>query len=591
MDTVRTTKRVMGKMGRVPSASLKLFALFGLAAELATFSGGILAQAQIPVESGSVLQSMPGQPTRQDSILNLEDRIQRSRAVSDVEGLKLEIKEFRFNGLTLVPAGEMQEALKSFIGPDKKFQDLLDAATTTKKLLAERGYFLADAVIPEQKISDGVVEILVLEGRLGKVKLQIDDDVTIDRELVLSYAAQLVEGTPVSAALVERALFLIGDLRGISSRSSFEPGAKIGTADLTIKVSRVKSMNANVDYDVNGSVYTGTQRLSAGADFNNLIGRGDLLSVRTSNAVDGDLRYWRTSLLVPVGSWGTKMGGAYTELKYQLGTPLFSPLHANGSAYVTSLIAVHPFQRSRNSNLLGILQYDERRFQDTQATAGFEIRKMTNVASVGLSGDFRDTVLGGGVNIFNATHTTGSLDFATDAMRDTDKAGRQTQGQYRKLNVSYSRLQSVAEKAAFYFAYTQQLATKNLDSSEKVSLGGPSGVRAYPQGEGAGDEGYVANMELRLRLPNNIISGMDDLPGNLVFTMFYDFGKSTINLRPLPDDTQLTRRVSGYGIGLNWEVTNDWLLRGSVAMPNTSKAQADHLKRTPHVYFQFSKYF
>ena len=34
-----------------------------------------------------------------------------------------------------------------------------------------------------------------------------------------------------------------------------------------------------------------------------------------------------------------------------------------------------------------------------------------------------------------------------------------------------------------------QLSSKNLDSSEKFTLGGIGGVEAYPSGEASGDEG------------------------------------------------------------------------------------------------------
>jgi hemolysin activation/secretion protein len=48
-----------------------------------------------------------------------------------------------------------------------------------------------------------------------------------------------------------------------------------------------------------------------------------------------------------------------------------------------------------------------------------------------------------------------------------------------------------------YASFSGQRASKNLDSSEEFFLGGPNGVRAYPQGEGAGDEGWLSRLELR----------------------------------------------------------------------------------------------
>ncbi|MBI3096070.1 MAG: ShlB/FhaC/HecB family hemolysin secretion/activation protein [Rhodocyclales bacterium] len=533
---------------------------------------------------------MPPATVRPDSGPSIDDRFSKSRAIADVEGMQLEIKGFRIVGLTVVPEAEMAQALAPFIGPNKRFQDLLDAAAAVKRELAGRGYFLADAIIPEQKISEGIVELRVLEGRLGKVRLQVDPAVSISRSLLESYIASLEEGELIRTADVERALFQIHDLRGIVASSSFAPGATAGTADLTIKVSPGKKLDANLDFDANGSIYTGLHRVGGGVDGNSLLGYGELINLRASNAIDGNLRFARASILVPLGPWGTKLGAAYSELKYRLGTPLFDALKVNGAAAVNSLIAIHPIIRSRNTNLLVIGQHDKRKFYDIQLASGAETLKKTDVSSLSLSGDFRDRLGGGGINVFNIAYTLGELKFGNAGLEAADLAGRKTKGLYGKTNISLSRLQAVAERLALYGSYSQQFTNKNLDPSEKFSLGGPNAVRAYPQGEGAGDEGYFASLELRYRLPFE-----ENLPGSLVLTGFYDFGRAILIKRPTAADfaanAERLRRIAGPGIGLNWEVPNDWYLRTTLAFRDTTKATADHLLRYPRFYFQFSKFF
>ncbi|MFH1869829.1 MAG: ShlB/FhaC/HecB family hemolysin secretion/activation protein [Pseudomonadota bacterium] len=552
--------------------------------------GSAAAFGQTPPGAGEVLQTVPPAAVRPDSGPSIDDRFSKARAIADVEGMQLEIKGFRIVGLTVVPEAEMAQALAPFIGPNKRFQDLLDAAAAVRRELAGRGYFLADAIVPEQKISDGIVELRVLEGRLGKVRLQVDPAVSISRSLLESYIESLEEGGLIQTADVERALFQIHDLRGIVASSNFAPGAAAGTADLTIKVSPGKKLDANLDFDANGSIYTGLHRVGGGVDGNGLLGYGELINLRASNAIDGNLRFARASILLPLGPWGTKLGAAYSELKYRLGTPLFDALKVNGAAAVNSLIAIHPIIRSRNTNLLVIGQYDKRKFYDIQLASGAETLKKTDVSSLGLSGDFRDRLGGGGINVFNIAYTLGELKFGTAGLEAADLAGRKTNGLYGKTNISMSRLQAVSERLALFGSYSQQFTNKNLDPSEKFSLGGPNAVRAYPQGEGAGDEGYFASLELRYRLPFE-----ETLPGSVVLTGFYDFGRAILIKRPTAADlaanAERLRRVAGPGIGLNWEVPNDWYLRTTLAFRDTTKATADHLLRYPRFYFQFSKFF
>jgi hemolysin activation/secretion protein len=539
---------------------------------------------------GAILQTIPPAVVRPDTGPRIEDSFSKGRAISDVEGMRLEIKGFRIGGLTVASEADMAAALAAFIGPNKRFQDLLDAAAEVKRELAGRGYFLADVIVPEQKIVDGVVDLLVLEGRLGKVRLEVAPEVSISLALLESYIASLEEGALIRTEVVERALFQIHDLRGIVATSSFAPGAAAGTADLTIKVSAGRKFDGNFDFDANGSIYTGLHRVGAGVDGNSLLGYGELISVRASNAIDGNLRFARASLLVPVGPWGSKIGAAYSELKYRLGTPLFVPLKVNGAAAVNSLIAIHPFIRSRNTNLLLIAQHDKRKFYDMQLASGAETLKKSDVSSLGLSGDFRDRLFGGGINVFNVGYTLGELKFGNAALEATDFAGRKTRGLYGKTNISLSRLQAVGERLAFYGAYSQQFTNKNLDPSEKFSLGGPNAVRAYPQGEGAGDQGYFATLELRYRLPLE-----ESLPGSLVLAGFYDFGRSILIQRPTAADFAANaarlRRIAGPGVGVNWEVPNDWYLRTTMAFGDTQRATADHLLRHPRFYLQFSKFF
>ena len=101
-----------------------------------------------------------------------------------------------------------------------------------------------------------------------------------------------------------------------------------------------------------------------------------------------------------------------------------------------------------------------------------------------------------------------------------------------------------------------QQASKNLDSSEKFSLGGPYGVRAYACGEASGDEGWLGSLELR-----------HGITSSLAASVFPDFGRVSINAKPYLDGSN-TQKRSGTGFGpqggigsLDWRLIFAW--RGS----------------------------
>ena len=120
------------------------------------------------------------------------------------------------------------------------------------------------------------------------------------------------------------------------------------------------------------------------------------------------------------------------------------------------------------------------------------------------------------------------MDLETPAMRVTDAATAQTNGHFNKLGFSLSRLQRVTDTVSASAVVNGQVASKNLDVSEKMELGGMYGVRAYPEGEGYGDEGYVVNLEARMLLPKFA----EQMPGQLQLIGFVDAG--TVSLNKIP---------------------------------------------------------
>src|SRR5690606_29570876 len=145
-----------------------------------------------------------------------------------------------------------------------------------------------------------------------------------------------------------------------------------------------------------------------------------------------------------------------------------------------------PFVRSRRFNVSGELQYDRKALEDRLGAFATQSDKDLDNWTVGLAGNFFDGG-GRGSNAFALRYTRGyvHLDALTRAI---DAATADTSGSFGKWTVNLQRLQTFTQAFAIYLSYQGQFADGNLDSAEKLSLGGAYGVRAYPQGEAAGDE-------------------------------------------------------------------------------------------------------
>jgi len=189
----------------------------------------------------------------------------------------------------------------------------------------------------------------------------------------------------------------------------------------------------------------------------------------------------RASWLTPINAQGTKLGLAASFLHYSLGSTIFEPLDADGTAAALSLQLLHPQIRSRNSNLFLQMSTDVRRFEDRVHSISLVTKKsVAPYFTFGAVGDFRDTSWGGGITNYSANIVSGRLKITSpdDLAIDQSANGYKAAGSYAKLMLAASRLQTLPNKDALYLSANAQIASKDLDSSEKFSLADRSAFAA-----------------------------------------------------------------------------------------------------------------
>jgi len=293
---------------------------------------------------------------------------------------------------------------------------------------------------------------------------------------------------------------------------------------------------ANVEADNYGNRYTGEYRLGATLALNSPLKIGDQLTARALISNEA-LIYARLAYQLPVGSSGLKVGGAYSDTNYTLGKE-FASLQAHGTARSVSLYATYPFIRSQDSNLYGTFTWEQKKLVDRTDVPVSLIDKQVRLYNLGLAGNHRDALGGAGYTSFDAALIAGRLNMDTASLA-LDATTARSDGDFARLTYSLNRLQRITDADSLSLVVSGQQASKNLNSSEKFCLGGASGVRAYPQGEGNGDEGWLANLELR-----------HSFMGNLQAVAFYDAGAVNINHTAYSAAAN-TRNIAGAGVGLN----------------------------------------
>lgn len=509
---------------------------------LVLVSLGQSAVAQQVPGAGSQLQQLPATPAPQPVLPEI--RIQESAAHPSPgsSAVRVLVKSMHVSGAHIFPETELLAVARFSPGSRLSLADLQVMAGRITAFYRSHGYFVGRAFLAAQKVTDNVVTISVREGQYGKVVLRNKSKLSDDR--AQARLDGLNSGDPITIEPLENRLLLLSDTPGIIVSSNLVPGELPGTSDLLVDVTPGRRVTGSVDADNAGNPYTGEYRLGATVNINDPLGLGDLASVRVLASGHG-LRYGRAYYQMAVGT--TTVGVAYSKLDYVLGKQ-FSALGANGSADIASIYAYQPLVRSRDTSVFVGLVYENKTFQDNIDLFHSVSDRTAHVLTAQLYGSHQDAFAGGGTSNFFVGLSAGSLDVESPAARAADAVSARTDGAYRKLWISASRLQHVTDLVSLYGSFSGQLASKNLDPSEKFVLGGIDGTRAYPQGEGFGDEGYLASLELRLLLSR--LAG--HVRGQVHLLGFVDTGHIAIN-HDIWYAGSNSRTLNSVGVGATWD--------------------------------------
>lgn len=535
-----------------------------------TVSTSVLAA---PPDAGSLLESvkpLPVLPARGAGAL--PDEAGRPPLKLDTTA-RIAAKVIRVSGTRAFSAAEIEALVADAAGREITLADLHGLADRITRHYRGAGYLLARAYIPAQDIKDGQVEIAVLEGRLGK--LRIDNQSRLADADIAAYLSPLREDEAVDGSALERHLLLLNDLPGIEVKSTLKPGASVGATDLDVRVGAGSPYSGSVELDNFGNRYTGGQRVAGSLTIASPTGRGDALALRAL-AADG-MRYGRIAYQLPINHLGTQMGAAYSEMHYKLGQD-FSDLEAHGTARIGSLYLLHPFLRSRSANINGQLSYDHKALDDRIDASGTKTAKRLAVWTLGISGNRIDGLGGGGQSVWSLAYVGGRLHLDADSA-SLDAAGHRTAGAYGKFTLNLTRQQSLFGDLSLYANVQAQHAGKNLDSSEKMILGGAQAVRAYPQGEAPADDAWLATLELRYA-PT----------ANWQVSLFHDAAEGRLNHDPIAADTHNVRRLSGSGLSLAYAQPGSFSVQMSVAWRDGKEPTSD-TDRNPRAWLQLVKHF
>ncbi len=445
---------------------------------------------------------------------------------------------------------EIFDWMGSVVGRNVSFPDLEKAVASITRNYRERGYVAATAIIPQQSFANGRVEVMVYEGDLDPnkpVRVEAKEGLRLNTEWASRIVKNAIGDEPIQQEALERGLLMLQEIPGVSATVDLEPGDAQGTVRAALIASEGKAVEGSVGVNNMGAKSTGKHVGSAEVRFNNPIGEGEQLGFTYKPSEKKGQESYSLIGSIPVGDHGLRLGLSANRVAYRVDTS--DDTQASGLSDDITLSLRYPIQRSRAANQSVALDLTKKKMSDQVSQISVAEKGMF---SIGLSYNADRTDLATGNSAFGALNlTSGRLDltknqgfFEQDQDPDT---GPKTHGAFFKALLSGGASIRLPYDSVFSLTASTQMASKNLGTSEKFGLGGPSGVRAYPVGEASGDEGWRLSAELR----HNLITSTQW--GSVGPMLFYDTGSITKYKRPdglVEPDQQNSYRLSGWGLGV-----------------------------------------
>ncbi len=515
------------------------------------------AWAQVPPDAGQILQqSQPfvQAPLAPSVVLDLE-----GEPLTEAEsgGQTVNLKGVTFTGNSRFSEAELLQVLGDAWTQPQDLAGLRHISNQISRYYREQGYPFARAFLPAQSLAEGVLKVEVVEGRYGRV--EITGDQAELAEAVAPYIASLSPGSLIASPSLERQMLLLGDLPGMEVMPGMRPGEEVGQGDLEVRVQAGERVDAWVGADNHGSRFSGAYRGRLGANAYRLLTPGDQLSI---TALYSSEDTWLGSLeySLPLGGRGWRGDVSYAVTDYSLGKGFEG---YTGTAEVYRLGARYPLIRRQQSNLSLSLHYQYKDLSDKIDFAEYRKATESHAVPLALQFDRRDALGLGGVTYGNLVLTPGVLDQSLKAGPDEDYS-------FTSLRLNLARMQALGQGLELFGRLEAQWANRDdLDGSESISLGGPNGVRAFPNGEGSDSRGWLAQVELRYR------AGAGWTP-----YLFYDQGHTPGGGVDDGDD----RSLSGAGLGVRYRrggfsfnLSSAWELSGGDAL-------SDDKQRSPRVW-------
>ncbi|MDF0731841.1 ShlB/FhaC/HecB family hemolysin secretion/activation protein [Pseudomonas entomophila] len=441
------------------------------------------------------------QQRRLDELRNLPGRAgPESQAPAPEDSRCFTIRTIELKGADSLTGAERERLLAPFIGQCLGVSQLNALLKAITDHYLDRGLVTSRAYLPQQDLSGGHLQVLVVEGRLEG--LRPDDGSGLSaRELAMAFPGDA--GQRLNLREIEQMVDQLNRLPSNKAQMELTPGEAVGGSLVLVRNQPQKPWRASLSRNNEGQRSTGEQQLNLGLEWDSPLGLADQLVVRGGHDVVSDhTQGSKNGVLyynLPWGWWNFSYSYSESEYRAQAQGNGFS-FKQTGDSQNHQLRAervVHRDATSKTSLNAGIAHLRTNNYIEdsrleassnrlSEAQFGFNHGRRLGNAFVNL-----DLGIQEGIGAF-------------DAQGNGHPRPGEPVARYRKYSATLSYVQGfqvLGENLSFSSLATGQRSEDVLFSPQRISLGGEASVRGFKDQSLSGDSGAYWRNDLRWTRP------------------------------------------------------------------------------------------
>lgn len=511
---------------------------------LATLAPGATQQRTKQIleyyEQQQALEKLKSGQPQQESNIDNKTAQDGSKAPAKASQ-KFLLKQVEVGKSDILSDEEIAGITRKYVGKDVDIQTLFQMVAEINGLYKDKHYPTAKAVLPPQKVSQGVVQIKLVEARIGKVILENNAST---KSGFIEDRVALRDGDLLSVDKLDADISRFNRINDVALRAEIRPGESFGTIDAVIRAQEPAQYQFSTFVDNAGSDSTGNNRMGLNFSDASLFGYRDPLAINgvfAEGSTDGSVSY-----SFPLTSYDTRLGMSYDKSAIEIiDEGALANADIAGESTVTTLNLVQPFIVSPNTKVEAFFAVAHKESETT--FSGNDIANIkVHAYTVGASVLYVDE---DGVWLVRNSFTDGHELEGDDA--------------FNRYNGELTRMMRLDAGRSLTLRGAVQISGDDfLPSTEQFQVGGVATVRGYTEGLRIGDDGYYTSAELDFPLYTRWNDESSALFDNQVRgALFIDHGAAfPYKGNSLSTDSEDFLTAAGFGVVLGF----DWGLTGRI---------------------------